>query len=58
MSTEYSDLFGPPNMLSNCCNSISFGELDEYNCGICKKCKDHAEFEKENDDVEEDSKGE
>ena len=55
MSVELQDMYGPQDMISNCCGAIAFGENDKYNCGICSKCKDHCEFENLNNG--EDTKG-
>ena len=49
MSSDYTDLLGPPSWLSECCGAVSWGELhlDEDKVqavGICSRCKDHATF--------------
>ncbi len=51
----YNDPYDDPNygdeyytdssMLSNCCTAPAWGDIDDYKCGICSKCKEHAEFE-------------
>jgi hypothetical protein len=55
MSTELSDLLGPPSWLSECCGAVSWGELhlDDAKVqavGICSGCKDHATFMLPEDD--------
>ena len=35
------------SLLSNCCGANVLGEIDQYNCGICSDCHEHAVFENE-----------
>ena len=47
MSVNYEDLFGPPDLLSECCGARALGELSEGEppVGICGRCRDWAGFE-------------
>jgi hypothetical protein len=38
------------SMISNCCGALPYGEIDEYRCGICSECHEHAEFEKDTEE--------
>lgn len=35
------------NLFSDCCGALPLYDLDEYNCGVCSKCKEHASFSQE-----------
>jgi hypothetical protein len=54
MSTEYSDFYGPSDMLSNCCGAVAWGEIID-GCGICSDCHEHADFDPPEDEDAEDS---
>ena len=37
-------------MISNCCGAPPWMEIDDYNMGICSRCKEHAEFIEDEDE--------
>lgn len=48
---EYPIMAG--NMISTCCGASPLGEIDR-DCGICSDCRDHATFEVNNTEEEND----
>ncbi len=43
---EGDEHFTDSSMISTCCGASAWGEIDEYQCGICSACHDHASFER------------